>query len=69
MKGKEFLDRVFNLGAANQKSFDMVDPSLIKEIEVTSPEESLAGSHPFVYVPVELKSKHIELFESIKAGA
>ena len=65
----KFLIEVFNLGAANQKSFDMVDPSLIKEIELTSPDESLAGSHPFVYVPLDLKSKHIELFESIKAGA
>lgn len=64
----KFLIEVFNLGSANQKSFGMVDPALLKQIELTSPEESLAGSHPFVHVPRELKSKHIELFEGIKAG-
>ena len=65
----KFLIEVFNLGASNQASFDMVDPALLKELELSTPEESLTRSHPFVYVPPELKQKHIEMFDRIKAGA
>ena len=65
----KFLIEVFNLGASNKTSFDMVDPALLKELELSTPEESLTRSHPFVYVPPELKQKHIEMFDDIKAGA
>ena len=64
----KFLLEVFSLGASNRKSFDMVDPALLAELEISTPEASLAASHPFVAVPPELKQKHQLLFNDIKAG-
>jgi len=64
----KYMIETFAYGAANAKSFDMVDPTLLAELNLENPEESLAGSHSYDYVPGELKQKHIDIFDEIKAG-
>ena len=64
----KYMIETFNYGAANRKSFDMVDPALLASINLSTPEESLAGSHSYQFVPHELKQLHINVFDEIKAG-
>lgn len=66
--GKAMIE-TYNYGSANRKAFDLVDPALLAELNMTTPEESLAGSHAYQYVPGTLKEEHIRLFDDVKAGA
>jgi spermidine/putrescine-binding protein len=65
----KYMIETFAYGAANRKSFAMVDPALLKQLNLSTPEESLAGSHAYQFVPHELKQLHINKFDEIKAGS
>ena len=64
----KYMIETFAYGAASRKAFEMVDPALLVELNLANPEESLAGSHSYDYVPPELKQKHIEIVDEIMAG-
>ncbi|MBM3583257.1 MAG: extracellular solute-binding protein [Alphaproteobacteria bacterium] len=64
----KYMIETFNYGASNKKSFNLVDPSLLTEINLNNPEEGLANSHGYQFVPHELKQLHINTFDEIKAG-
>ena len=66
--GKAMIE-TYNYGASTHKAFELVDPALLAQLNMSTPEESLAGSHAYDYVPAELKEEHIRLFDEIKAGA
>jgi spermidine/putrescine transport system substrate-binding protein len=63
-----YMIDAFALGAANQKSYDMVPHETLVRNGLETPEESLAGSHTYQFVPVDLKQKHIAIFDEIRAG-
>ena len=65
----KYMIETFAYGASNKKSFGMVDKALLAEMNFSTPEESLAGSHAFQYVPPDIKQQHIELFDLVKAGS
>ncbi|MEX2650325.1 MAG: extracellular solute-binding protein [Alphaproteobacteria bacterium] len=65
----KYMIEAFGYGSGNKKAFDLVDPAKLAELNLTNPEEALAGSNSFQFVPHELKQMHINAFDEIKAGA
>ena len=63
-----FMIEAYALGAANKDSYDLVDHEVLVRNGLETPEESLAGSHTYQFVPVDLKQKHIAIFDEIRAG-
>ncbi len=63
-----FMIEAYALGAANKNSYGLVAPETLARNGLETPEESLAGSHTYQFVPVDLKQRHIALFEEIRAG-
>ena len=63
-----YMIEVFALGAANKSSYDLVDADVLERNGLSTPEESLAGSHTYQFVPVDLKQEHIAIFDEIRAG-
>ena len=63
-----FMIEAFALGSANMKAYDLVSADVLERNGLTTPEESLAGSHTYQFVPVELKQEHIAIFDEIRAG-
>lgn len=66
--GKAMIE-TYNYGHSTQAAFDTVDPALLAELNMSTPEASLAGSHAYDFVPNDLKEEHIRLFDEIKAEA
>ncbi len=64
----KFMIEAFALGAANRNSYPLVSPDTLVRNGLETPEESLAGSHTYQFVPVDLKQRHIQLFDEIRAG-
>lgn len=64
----KFMIEAYALGSANKDSYDLVDADVLKRNGLETPEESLAGSHTYQFVPVDLKQKHIAIFDEIRAG-
>jgi len=63
-----FMIEDYALGAANKKAYDLVSQETLARNGLETPEESLAGSHTYQFVPVDLKQKHIAIFDEIRAG-
>lgn len=63
-----FMIDAFALGSANKNSYDLVDHETLVRNGLETPEESLAGSHTYQFVPVDMKQKHIAIFDEIRAG-
>jgi len=63
-----YMIETFALGAANMKSYELVDAAVLERNGLSTPEESLAGSHTYQFVPVDLKQEHIAIFDEIRAG-
>lgn len=64
----KYMIETFAYGASNRKSFDLVDPGYLAEINLNDPEKGLSTSHGYQFVPHELKQLHINTFDEIKAG-
>lgn len=65
----KYMIETFAYGASNKKSFDLVDPSQLADLNLSNPEEALANSHSYQFVPHDLKQQHINTFDQIKAGS
>jgi len=65
----KYMIETFAYGASNRKSFDLVDPAQLADMNLSNPEEALATSHAYQFVPHELKQQHINTFDQIKAGS
>ena len=63
-----YMIEAFALGSANMKAYDLVTAEVLERNGLTTPEESLAGSHTYQFVPVDLKQEHISIFDEIRAG-
>jgi spermidine/putrescine transport system substrate-binding protein len=64
----KYMIETFALGAANVNSYDLVDEAMLKRNGLYNPADALAKSHTYQFVPVDLKQKHIALFDDIRAG-
>ena len=63
-----YMIEAFALGSANMKAYDLVSADILERNGLTTPEESLSGSHTYQFVPVDLKQEHIAIFDEIRAG-
>lgn len=64
----KFMIEAFALGSANVNSYDLVDPEVLVRNGLNNPADALARSHTYQFVPVDLKQKHIAIFDEIRAG-
>jgi len=64
----KFMIEAYALGSANKDAYGLVDPETLARNGLETPEASLAGSHTYQFVPVDLKQRHIAIFDEIRAG-
>ena len=64
----KFMIEGFALGSANVNAYDLVEPEVLARNGLNNPADALAQSHTYQFVPVDLKQKHIAIFDEIRAG-
>ncbi len=65
--GKWMIEN-YGYGHTNRKSFDLVDPAILKEKGLGAPEEVLGKAHATQEYDPELRDRLVQMFEEIKAG-
>jgi spermidine/putrescine-binding protein len=65
--GKAMIEE-FGYGHANRKSFDLVDPELVKQMGLADLDGMLATTNFYDVIPPAQREKLVALFDQVKAG-
>lgn len=65
--GKNLIES-FGYGHANRKSFDLVDPELVKQMGLADLDDMLATTNFYGEIPAATREKLVAMFDQVKAG-
>jgi len=65
----KFMIEQYDYGHTNRKSFDLVSPEALVEKGLGSPGEVLGAAHATREFPPDLRTRMVNMYEEVRAGA